>query len=361
MGERFSFQRSTAWPARRRLAAGRDGAVPVTDESDHILNEATDWLLALTERPGDRAMRARFRQWIESDSRHAEIWKDLNHSYDLIGEAEPELSDQWQGTETLARGARWLGRRERSRREAARPARPIRKSRIAAVAASLALAIWLAPDAMLALRADYRTATSELRMVRLEDGSTAQLGPDSAIRVSYGQRERRVELLAGQALFQVQPNKARPFRVHADEVTTTVLGTGFDVRRLSGAIEVGVQHGRVRVDQSDRAARPVYLQAGDQVTIEEDGKAAIDHVAPQLIASWALGEVNARDRAIAEVIDEIRPWYRGRIILMDGALGQRRVNGVYNPRDAGKAIRSIVLPLGGTVMQITPWLIVIRG
>lgn len=361
MGEHSSLQQSAIWRARLRLAASRDRALPLMDDADRILDEAADWLLELTEKPGDRALAARFRQWLAADSRHGEVWKELNHSYDLVGETEPEMTAHWQTAAVPAHGPRWFRRRDRSRREAAKPPRPRRAGQIAAVAASLALAVWLAPDAMLAIRADHRTGTGELRTVQLEDGSSAQLGPGSAIAVTYAEGERRVDLLAGEALFEVEPNKERPFRVYADEVRTTVLGTGFEVRRLPSTTQVGVQHGRVRVDRTGGDASPVFLTAGDRVTIGEDGKAATDHGSPQLIASWALGEVNARDRTVAEVIDDIRPWYRGRIILMGSALAARRVNGVYDPRDPAKAIRSMALPLGAKVTQITPWLIIIRG
>ena len=336
-------------------------ALPVMDDADRILDEAADWLLELTEKPGDRALAARFRQWLATDARHGEVWSDLNQSYDLVGETEPEMTAHWQTSAVPVHGPRWFRRRERGRREAARPPRPRRAGPIAAVTASVALAVWLAPDAMLAIRADHRTGTGELRTVRLGDGSTARLGPGSAIAVTYAQGERRVDLLAGEALFEVEPSKERPFRVYADNVHTTVLGTGFDVRRLPSATEVGVQHGRVRVDRAEAGTEPVFLAAGDSVTIDEDGTTATNHVSPQLIASWALGEVNARDRTVAEVIEDIRPWYRGRIVLMSSATAARRVNGVYDPRDPAKAIRSLVLPLGATVTQITPWLIVVHG
>ncbi|WP_395334823.1 FecR domain-containing protein [Novosphingobium sp. BL-8H] len=355
------MQRSAIWRARLKLVALQGRAVPVMEDSDRILDQATDWLLALTEKPDDRTVRAQFQHWLAEDSRHAAVWNELNTSYDLIGETEPETADQWQSLDMPVHGAHWRQQRDRSRREAAVPLRRLPKRRIAAVVAATALAVWLAPDAMVALRADYRTGTGELRMVRLEDGSTAQLGPGSAIKVRYAEGERRVDLLAGEALFQVKPNMARPFRVHADEVQTTVLGTGFDVRRLASATEVGVQHGRVRVDRLDSQAGSYILAAGDQLSIVPDGEARSDHAAPQLVASWALGEVNARDRRVADVIEDIRPWYRGKIIVMGSALADRRINGVYDPRDAGKAIRSMVLPLGGTVTQITPWIIVVRG
>jgi transmembrane sensor len=329
------------------------------DDDDRIVDEATDWLLALTEQPGDRQVRARFGQWLDADSRHADVWKSINQSYDLIGETQPELADRWRGSDPAARGGRWFRRRERSRREAARRPRPLGMGPVFAMAASAALVACIAPEAMLALRADYRTGTGELGTAVLADGSTARLGPGSAIGVRYVDGERRIDLLAGEALFEVTPNKARPFRVHAGNVTVTVLGTGFDVRRLGSHTEVGVQHGRVRVDRPDGAGA-VVLGAGDVATVDSGGGLASDHVPPALVASWSLGEVNARDRTVADVIDDIRPWYRGRIVVASRGLGERRVNGVYNPRDPAKAIRSIIGPLGGRVTQITPWLIIVH-
>ena len=330
------------------------------DDAERILDEATDWLLALTERPDDLSIRPRFDQWLAADRRHGEVWESLNHSYDLIGKSQPQMATLWPDESARTRSGRWLWKREPGRQEAGYPLQTVRKRRVLAATASVALAVWIAPEAMLALEADHRTGTAELHVAKLADGSIAQLGPGSAIRVTYTEGERRIDLLAGQALFQVTPNKSRPFRVHADDVTVTVLGTGFDVRRLPSRTEVGVQHGRVRVDRSAHEANPVFLSAGDFVAIGEDSKAVTDHMAPQLIASWALREVNARDRAVSDVIDDIRPWYRGTIVVTSKALGKRSVNGVYDPRDPSKAIRSMILPLGGAVTQITPWLIVVH-
>ena len=333
------------------------------DEAERILDEATDWLLALTEKPDDQSVQARFQQWLTADSRHREVWDSLNYSYDLIGQTPTQMDAQALEAGVSPPRRSWLSKREQHRRDTAgrrRSIRRVRKGPVFAFAASVALAVWLAPDLMVAMQADHRTGTGELRIAKLEDGSTAQLGPGSAIRVRYAEGERRIDLLAGQALFEVTPDMSRPFRIHADDVSVTVLGTGFDVRRVASGTEVGVKHGRVRVDRLAQAASPVFLSAGDFVAVGEDGKAVTDHMAPQLIASWALREVNARDRAVSEVIDDIRPWYRGKIVVTSKTLGKRRVNGVYDPRNPSKAIRSMVLPLGGAVTQITPWLIVVH-
>lgn len=359
MGDVPSSRRSAIWRARLRLVSDGSGTLPVKDAPDRIVDEATDWLLALSERSVDRQLRARFQQWLDADPRHVEVWEGLNHSYDLIGKTRSEWVDSGLGTAQFAQSERRRRRRVPRLLDAARGPRRLGRGGIVAIAASMALAAWLAPDAILALRADYRTGTGELRTAVLADGSTARLGPGSAIGVRYVDGERRIDLLAGEALFEVMPNKARPFRVHAGNVTVTVLGTGFDVRRLGSHTEVGVQHGRIRVDRPDGAGS-VVLGAGDVATVDSGGGLASDHVPPALVASWSLGEVNARDRTVADVIDDIRPWYRGRIVVASRALGERRVNGVYNPRDPAKAVRSIIAALGGRVTQITPWLIIVH-
>lgn len=341
--------------ARLRLVA-REGRV-VTGDDDRILDEATDWLLLLAEAPGDHQLQTRLHRWLAQDPRHNATWRDLNQSYDLIGQTQPAMTELWQEAGHAPSPLQRLRQQGVRLRQSNLFRHHGRKVPLAAAGAALLAMALFGPDAMLAIRADERTGTGQLRLVRLADGSTAQLGPGSAIAVHDGDGERNIDLLQGEALFQVRPDPAHPFRVHAGTVTTTVLGTGFDVRRLPHATQVDVQHGRVRVE--DGTAEAAILTAGDQIEIGKDGQHRRDHTAPALIASWSLGEVNARDRTVAEVIDDIRPWYRGRIIVADAAMATRRVNGVYNARNPQQAVTSIATSLGGRVTLITPWLLLI--
>ena len=334
----------------------------MAQDSERILDEATDWLLLLADAPDDGEARARFNQWISADPRHAVCWDEINRSYELIGKAQAAPKTVWQAQEnkqpTTSRGFR------RRWNDSDRPSRSSSGSRQRvrnlAIAASLALLLlWSGPGVWLAVRADHHTSSGELETVRLEDGSIAQLGPDSAVRIHYRDDERQIELLAGQALFDVEPDRDRPFRVMAGDVTTTVLGTSFDVRRLASSTEVGVRHGRVGVETPVTTGERIVLHAGDRFTIDDKGSARTEHGSTLLIAAWAHGEVNARDRTVEDVIDDIRPWYRGRIIIADRKLGSKRVNGVYSPRDPLQALRSVVAPYGASVTTITPWVIVV--
>uniref|UniRef100_UPI001C302E07 FecR family protein n=1 Tax=Stenotrophomonas sp. GbtcB23 TaxID=2824768 RepID=UPI001C302E07 len=73
------------------------------------------------------------------------------------------------------------------------------------------------------------TAIGELQRIDLADGSVVTLGPDSAIAHTFTQEFRHIELLQGMAFFSVAPDKVRPFRVQAEGLIATVLGTAFDV------------------------------------------------------------------------------------------------------------------------------------
>jgi hypothetical protein len=64
------------WGARLSLVAFHGCAVPVMGESDRILDEVTDWLMALTEKHDVRTVRALFQQWLPVGSRLAGVWKE---------------------------------------------------------------------------------------------------------------------------------------------------------------------------------------------------------------------------------------------------------------------------------------------
>ncbi|MFT4090166.1 MAG: FecR domain-containing protein [Asticcacaulis sp.] len=336
----------------------------MTETAEHILDEATDWLIRLSAKPVDAHIEAQFAQWLDADPANAEVWRELNHSYDLIGQTEPELMSQWHKPLAPTGGAR-----RTTGQSAARPGRNIgqmkrphftRRAALMAVAASVAIVVaGIAPDLWLGLQSDYRTGKAEIETVALSDGTSVQLGPESAIAVDYTAGERHVRLVKGRALFEVTPDKDRPFQVKAEGLTTTVLGTGFEVYTAGGQTGVGVQHGRVRVETTDAPKTPYILEAGDQVVRDTHNQLKTSQTSPLLIASWTLGEVNARDRTVAEVIHDIRPWYRGRIIITDKTLAAKSINGVYHPRDTAQTLRSMVTPLGGKVTQVTPWIIIV--
>jgi transmembrane sensor len=67
----------------------------------------------------------------------------------------------------------------------------------------------------------------------------------------------------------------------------------------------------------------------------------------------------ARDEPVAEVVDELRAYFRGAILVTDDALAAQRVTGLYDLGDPAQTLRAIALTHGATVTQISPWLLVL--
>ncbi|GEC17151.1 hypothetical protein NWI01_30430 [Nitrobacter winogradskyi] len=231
----------------------------------------------------------------------------------------------------------------------------------AALAAAYAVVV-LQPAINIWLRADYSTNVAETREIRLEDGSVAFLGADSAIEVAYDASRRRVRLLSGQAYFEVRKDSVRPFHVEAGSVDTVDLGTAFDVRRRPEGVSIAVNEGSVAVTSpiaSQALARP--LVAGDWVNVAWSGTVRRGNDAPELVGGWRSGMLAVKDEAISDVIDEIGRHYHGKIIIISSELRNKRLTGVYDLKKPVDAVHAVAQALGARARQVSPWLLVVSS
>ncbi|WP_340115248.1 FecR domain-containing protein [Pelagibius sp. 7325] len=337
---------------------------------DRASQEATDWLILLQEDPDDSALRQRFEAWLAQSPVHRHAWATTEVTAEAIKAAPPAFADRWQPAVAARRktayvqatastapasapsGHRPFKHRLFQRRRAALP--------FAALAAAACLLIAMLPDILILQQADYHTGTGESLTVQLADGSTVWLGPESAIAVDYDVASRGIRLLTGEAFFDVKANAERPFQVVAGPVRTTVVGTAFDVLRGDDSAKVAVERGIVRVDHTD-SAPPVSerLTAGQTISVTWAGTASRGKSPATAVASWRHGQLIAQDRPMGEVIDALRRYYRGSIILTDGSLAGLPVTGIYNLSDPEEALRAVAEAHGAKVRQITPWVVVI--
>jgi len=313
-------------------------------DDDRATREAARWLVALQDDPDDAELRRRVDAWRAGDPANEAAWNDTMHVYGLMAQTTSARDAERSGGPIAFR----LGRR----------------AAIGIGAAALAVCLFLAftPGIVLRFQADQVTSTAEVRPVRLDDGSLVLLGADSAISVGYAPGGRSARLLKGEAFFEVTPDPRRPFRVLAQGVETTVLGTSFNVRLAGDGAEVAVRTGLVGVT-SPASARVVdlRLEAGDWVQVAGDGKVRRGTTPREEVAPWLHGQLIARDRSLAAVIDDLRRYFRGTIVVAGDAFRGRRVTGVYNLADPEAALRAIVGAHGGSVSRISPWLLVAFG
>lgn len=310
-------------------------------KDDPIWQAAMDWLLQRNATPDDVLLQQAHARWLAADERHRKAWRKAEQVWLLSADLTLHEAPQAQS-------------------EHRAPARRRTWSRRAMAGAALAACVLLLVGRMPS--ADHRSPAGEHRQVRLSDGSRIELGSDSAIRVAFEPGVRAVTLLKGQAFFEVSPDAARPFTVQAEDVKVTVTGTAFEVDLGRSAVAVAVQSGSVQVrDRRGELAVPA-LGAGDRLRVGLDHSAPHRaRVLPGQIAAWRQWQLLVNDRPLAEVIEDLRAYYPGVLLLRDRALGERRITASLNLRSPGSALQLAIAPLGGQLKQWGPYLTEVRA
>lgn len=304
---------------------------------DEVLEQAADWQLRLQEDP--RAQ-AEFEQWFNASAEHRAAWQTMEKLWGALAELTPPPVAQPSPMPTPPTIFQPRGRRL--------------WPRVAVAAGLAAVAVLIAPQATLALRADYHTGVGETRAVNLADGSTITLSPQSALRLVRGDA-RQVELIQGQAYFQVAPDTQHPFVAKAGELSVRVLGTAFDLELNDDSAQVALEHGQV---QAENAQPPLSerLMPGQRLKFSwPSGNVERSQLDPSQVASWRSGSLFVEDQSVAEIVAHLQRYTPGWIIVTDPALKQRRITGVFDLQDPNRALTALAQSLSVQSRQITPW------
>ena len=199
----------------------------------------------------------------------------------------------------------------------------------------------------------FATGVGETDTVRLADGTSVRLGPESRLTVieAYGGTAREVEL-SGEAMFQVAHDEARPFTVRAGGAVVTDLGTAFTVRTDGDeGVRVVVTEGSVRLAPAGAAAgQGVVLAAGERGVLGPSGMPALEPGSPtDADLAWTEGRLVFDDAPFARVAADLRRWYGVELVLADSSLAGRRLTASFAGEAPEQVLDVIALALGAEV------------
>ena len=155
-------------------------------------------------------------------------------------------------------------------------------------------------------------------MMVLSDGTKVWLNAASALRypLQFDGKERRVELLEGEAYFEVAKNEHKPFRVIMNDVEIQDMGTAFNVNgynSLSGVIKATLTEGIIKVTASQKSA---VLQPGEQ--IEAGNKIMqLSKADTSLAVAWKNGLFMYERAALEDVMEQVARWYDIHVVYDD--------------------------------------------
>lgn len=201
----------------------------------------------------------------------------------------------------------------------------------------------------------HETGVGERRTVALPDGSQVTLNTASRIEVRFGGGRREVVLAAGEAFFSVQRQADHaPFDVFSHAAQIRVTGTRFnlyrhpdftDVDLLEGGVTVGPTNGQLNGQTRVQANAAVRLAPGQAVRVSASGRPGrITSARIGRIEDWRRGLISFDRTPLPAAVAEMNRYSRTPIRLNDAALGQLRVDGVFETGDTAafaKALHSL--------------------
>lgn len=315
-------------------------------EEDRLLEEASRWFLVLRAAEPTADMRAQFSAWCGQHPLHESSYRKVVATWEAVGAnaAADELV---------------VARREaveRARPAARRPSADSsdrrwwvgRAGSLAAIAAGLVLIVavrlWPPREPV----QSYVTVVGERRSLSLSDKSRVTLDSESRIAVRYSDTDRSVELIAGQAYFDVASDPIRPFEVKVADETVVAHGTEFNIERRDEEVSVTLIAGRVTVTGAQVAAanRPdghgtlptqttsYELVPGEQLNIGKNGEVhSRRNVSVEHVTAWQLGKIVMQDQPLSDACARMNRYSRVKIVVQDEAAARLSVSGVFGAGD----------------------------
>lgn len=270
---------------------------------DTLREHAIAWAV----RTGDPAFEDwdAFTRWLEEDPAHSAAYDEVMVTVGEAADVLPAIPQPGNDDEAVRAPRRRIG---------------------GAVAVALAVVAALGVWQMRGGSYTVETAPGEMRLVELDGGGQIAVSGDTRLVLDRND-PRLASLERGQALFTIEHDAARPFRLKVGEDTLVDVGTVFDVEHADGHMTVAVSEGAV-----------VFNPEGQNV-----------HLAPGQMLSSDTGSDSYRVAPIA--VSQVGEWREGRLTFEDATLGEvaadlTRATGTaftVSPGSAGRRVSGSLL------------------
>ena len=194
----------------------------------------------------------------------------------------------------------------------------------------------------------FEKETDEGQRIRfkLPDGSLVYLNSASKVIYKTGHDGLSREVyLQGEAFFDVESNKNRPFKVYANSMEITALGTEFNVKngKTDSHTEVSLVEGKVEVvNLASESKEALYLNEGERAFLDPSEKTMTKSTfGPELVNIWKNGILLFEDTSIVTVKEVLERWYGVKIIFQNKHATGLKVTGRFEKEHIANVLESL--------------------
>ncbi|CAI0741065.1 ferric citrate uptake sigma factor regulator FecR [Serratia liquefaciens] len=290
----------------------------LTPEQRQALKMAAQWFALLCDENVTEHQRQQWQAWHQQNEDHRWAWQRVE-----------ALQSQLQGVPGKFS--------YRTLDQAGRQSRLDRRTLLKSLLLLLGVGgSWLGFQSPLGreLRADYRTATGEIKPIVLSDGSQLVLNTASAVDVRYSAEKRLILLHSGE-ISLITGRDDRPFWVESRQGAMRALGTHFLVRENDDQTQLTVLEHAVEAQLAQFPQEKRRVNAGEQISFS-----AVAFGQQQAAGngdSWTRGVLSVSQWRLDQVLAELARYRHGRLDC-DPAIAGLRVSGSFPLREPDRAL-----------------------
>ena len=183
--------------------------------------------------------------------------------------------------------------------------------------------------------------------IELPDGSKVWLNSETSLKFpTQFVGNQRVVSVDGEAYFEIQKDKKKPFIVKSQMADVTVLGTHFNVSSYSedAYYATTLIEGSVQLSTPNHEAANVVLKPGQKGVLVKGGSTAIDVREANVYQdiAWKDGKFYFEKEKLGSIVDKLSRWYKVDIKFEDQSIKNYTFTGVVKKEQSIEYLLNII-------------------
>ena len=331
---------------------------------DQTNKQAAEWFTLMQSADVSAKDRQALSDWLSEHADHKEAYRQIEDVWKSLGDLSgtAEASALRRSTETFTDQLKSFLMAPIAMIKSLMPSPKYAMSFATVV---VAVGLMMLPESNKPITSHYSTQAGEIRTITLADSSEITLGAKSKISTKISDIGRSVNLISGEAFFDVAKDRQKPFAVTVNNVTIEVVGTQFNVQMIRDDVSVAVLEGIVNVFASEDGAAvslpDVVLTAG-QMVVKASNRAfeSVMSVSPADLGAWRMGRLIYRDTSVADVVADTGRYFDGKILLQSEDLADVKVSMTLRTDQVGQLPQMLAQTLPLEVHVISDNIIVLK-
>lgn len=188
------------------------------------------------------------------------------------------------------------------------------------------------------------TVMGQKMTTKLPDGSLVSLnsGTQFSFPESFDGDSRVVELIAGEAFFEIKKDPSKPFYVKINDDKVRVLGTSFNIRAYPDEPEIQVAVATGQVSYTIATGKKVILAPNQLATHTLNaGELETTEVDPKYSFAWKNKVLYFKGATLSEIIVQLERWYGFDFILQEGFSKKGTYSGEFDNQRLEEVLKGL--------------------